>query len=299
MACMFPFMVSNPNYWLNGDQPAKIPVPCGKCPDCLQRRAAEWCFRIEQQDKVSDTSCFITLTYNTDYVPISPKGFMSLDKVAFPVFIRALRKLLPRPSKLKYYAVGEYGSLRRRPHYHAILFNLPDIVWSQDMDGNDIGYSGLADACWKFGVIDIRRCNPDTIGYTCKYLHKGKTVPAHPNDDRVKEFSLMSKGLGANYLSKDVIRYHSQRPDAVYVVSNGYKKAMPRYYRQRVFVCPVVRLAQSLMVQDRVLPAELKSKQEFIARRGSLIGYTASQAKARKQAVINFKVRAASKRKDL
>lgn len=106
---------------------AKVPVPCGKCPPCLQRRTAEWCFRIFQESKTHLSASFITLTYEKP--PITPNGFMTLHTPDFQKFMKRLRKLHPRGTRIKYYAVGEYGTERKRPHYHAILFgHIPDLV---------------------------------------------------------------------------------------------------------------------------------------------------------------------------
>ena len=59
MPCDTPYSVK-PKGWLNA-----IDVPCGKCPNCKKRRVNEWVFRLQEEDKVSSTSYFITLTYDT------------------------------------------------------------------------------------------------------------------------------------------------------------------------------------------------------------------------------------------
>lgn len=304
MACLFPFYVENPSFPLHSTH-RKVPVPCGKCPQCLQRRAAEWCFRLEQHEKVCDTSCFITLTYSTDYVPITLHGFMSLDRKAFSTCIRSVRKRMRniesfKDVRLSYYVVGEYGSERKRPHYHAILFNLPDIQWRTDLEDRRIGFSPLLDASWPYGVIDIRECNGDTIGYTCKYLHKGKSVPAHRNDDRVPEFSNMSKGLGVNYVSPEVVRFHRSDLAHTYVVSNGYKKALPRYYRERIY-SEDERIQIGLQNEQNSIDLDLAAKRDYVSRTGDVLldDYARSIREAKEASVINFKARAASRRKDL
>lgn len=125
---------------------------------------------------------FITLTYADP--PMSPNGFMTLHTPHFQAFMKRLRKAHPPGVKIRYYAVGEYGTTRERPHFHAILF------------GHD---PNLVEAAWRnpcfpqAGIVSVDELNEATVAYVCKYLHKGKSVPKHANDDRKPEFSLMSK----------------------------------------------------------------------------------------------------------
>jgi len=204
----------------------KVPVPCGKCPDCKFRRVNEWVFRLMEEDKVSSSSHFVTLTYDTTSVPISANGFMTLCKKDVQDYMKRLRKLCPL-SKLKYYFAGEYGSQNGRPHYHAIIFNCPD--------------TALFFAAWHLngtplGGIHVGSVSGDSIAYTMKYIDKDNFSRKHSRDDRLPEFSLMSKGLGSAYLTGAALKYHRSHLDQVYVSKlGGHKVAMPRYYRQRIW----------------------------------------------------------------
>jgi len=71
----------------------KIPVPCSKCPPCMKRRTSGWSYRLVKEGDRSKTALFITLTYNTDKVPITKKGYMNLDKKDVQKFMKRLRKL--------------------------------------------------------------------------------------------------------------------------------------------------------------------------------------------------------------
>lgn len=156
-------------------------VPCSKCPECKARRVSAWSLRLMRQDSVSDTSHFITLTYDNEHLPRSGNGLLTLSKRDLQLFFKRLRFLhveMGISQKIKYYVCGEYGFNTKRPHYHAIIFNvLPDKI---------------AD-CWKHGTIHIGTISEASVGYTLKYISKGSTVPRHSRDDRQKEFSLMSK----------------------------------------------------------------------------------------------------------
>ena len=67
-------------------------------------------------------------------------------------------------------------------------------------------------------------------------MDKKLIIPKHKRDDRKKEFSLMSKGLGKNYITPQTIRYHKNHLDRLYLVNKGGNKiAMPKYYRDKIF----------------------------------------------------------------
>lgn len=195
--------------------------PCGKCPECLKRRVSGWSFRLLQEEKNSASALFLTLTYSTDTVPISDNGFMTLKKRDVQLFMKRLRKY-HKLVKLKYYVVGEYGGKTNRPHYHMILFNA-NIKYVQDS--------------WKNGQIHYGEVSGASVGYTLKYMMKQGKIPMHRNDDRVKEFSLMSKGLGANYLSPQMKYWHIRDLENRMhcVLKDGRKIAMPRYYKDKVY----------------------------------------------------------------
>ncbi|QCQ84629.1 replication initiator protein [Blackfly microvirus SF02] len=204
-------------------------VPCGKCPECRAGRASGWSFRLMQQDKISNHSHFITLTYDTTNVPITPRGFMDLRRQDIQLFIKRLRKSQGKvtrkkhgASNIKYYVCGEYGTLNWRPHYHAIIFN--------------VRMELLQDA-WGLGEIHYGNVSGASVGYTLKYISKPGRVPQHKNDDRQKEFSLMSKGLGANYLTPKMVKWHkNDLENRMHLNLQGGKKcAMPRYYKNKLY----------------------------------------------------------------
>lgn len=175
-------MCINPFYKKTGEGP----FPCGKCADCRIRRASDWSFRLMEEEKVSSSSLFLTLTYDTEHVPITKAGFMSLNKRDVQLFIKRLRKgHKDNDSKIKYYAVGEYGGRSRRPHYHVIAFSA-DVSKVQP--------------AWQLGSVHYGTVSGASVGYTLKYMTKNRTVPCHQNDDRVPEFSLMSKNWGSHIL---------------------------------------------------------------------------------------------------
>lgn len=195
-------------------------VACGKCPNCRKRRTSAWAFRLQQEEKRSVSSHFVTLTYATATVPITENANLSLKKSDLQDFFKRLRKL--HTAKLKYYAVGEYGGQTKRPHYHLILFNAELLKVEQE---------------WWHGTITGGTVTGASIAYTLKYISKNPTVPAFDSDDREREFGLMSKGLGDNYLTPQMKKWHHADPyNRMYCnLTDGKKIAMPRYYKEKIY----------------------------------------------------------------
>jgi len=210
---------------LRHNQDDELTVACGKCPPCLRKRIACWSFRLSKQAEVSTSALFVTLTYNNNHVPFSENGLLTLKKTDLQLFFKRLRKRSKQ--QIKYYACGEYGTRTHRPHYHLIIFNTneADIIASWTNDGKPLGN------------IHFRSAEKNSIGYTLKYCCKAKKVGKHPLDDRQKEFPLMSKYLGINYITPEMILWHQNDIlNRMYCPLKDNKKApMPRYYKSRIY----------------------------------------------------------------
>lgn len=209
----------------------QVNVPCGRCPVCMKKRVSSWSVRLLKEAEVSTSALFVTLTYDTQYVPITRNGWMTLQKTDLQNFFKRLRyyeRKKNNPQTVKYYAVGEYGGKTSRPHYHAIIFNASEY--------------GIADA-WRsergdeIGHIHYGKLTPASAGYTLKYISK-KIKDRKPNDDRKDVFAIMSKGIGKWYTEDQRnIRWHiSSLDDRYYIPAGaGVKASMPRYYRDRIY----------------------------------------------------------------
>lgn len=284
--CMTPF---TPKKKLNNGRPAK-PVPCGKCPGCLARRASGWSFRLMMEDKRSVSSFFITFTYDTNHIPISKNGFMSLSIDDMQKCIKRIRKAHDSKYKvdqvynrqsIRYYLVGEYGGKYKRPHYHLIVFNLDLKLMFSDKDRKILemsNYDGKAHVMckqWDKGIATVGTVSGASVGYTLKYMTKARWRPMHKNDDRLREFSLMSKGLGDNYLTDAIKKWHIKKlSDRMYLqIDDGKKIAMPRYYKQKIYT-DEQRAAVKFWTEKRICENEKK-----ILQSGKI--ETAKNAKAR------------------
>lgn len=216
-----------------------------------------------QEDKYSDSSYFITLTYDTDHVPITNNGFLSLEYRDVQNFFKRVRKVHNseyniisgvRESRhdddkelyrqaIKYYTAGEYGSKGGRPHYHSLVFNLDlKLMVSKNdlllLDHTDYdGTTEIQIKQWEHGHATIGRVSGASVGYTLKYMCKDKWKRKHARDDRNPERSLMSKHLGAQYMTDEMMKWHkADLLNRMYLNLEGNKKAaMPRYYKNKIY----------------------------------------------------------------
>ncbi|AXH73602.1 MAG: replication initiator protein [Microviridae sp.] len=199
-------------------------VPCGRCHKCIKRRVSAWSFRLLQEEKVSLSAHFLTLTYDTKFVPIKLSGKLSLCKRHIQLFIKRLRKSQcgNGVSPIRYYGVGEYGGHTERPHYHIILFNAkPELI----------------QAAWSMGEIHFGKVSSASVGYTLKYMMKNKKKMKSWLNGREPEFAVMSKGLGISYLSEEMCNWHiADLTGRMFCgLPGGVKIGMPRYYKDKLY----------------------------------------------------------------
>jgi len=232
--CITPLTIKNPKPNFDGTG-THIEVPCGKCVPCVQRRASMWAFRLLQQEKVSKTSAFITYTYDNYHLPISDNGYPTLDTRDYQLYMKRQRKKIAKEygkdywkeNAIKYYMVGEYGGRTERPHYHAIMFNLPKNYIINDHKIEEI---------WQNGMVQVDQVTPASIRYVTGYLHKQLYWSNYgENDDRKREFSRISKGIGLNYLTESRIKSMKTKMNPYLTIEDGLKLPMPRYYKDKVF----------------------------------------------------------------
>lgn len=220
MKCVSPISIKDPRQKRGS---IRITVPCGRCGACKVNRRKDWSFRIRQEFKEASSAKFVTLTYDDENIRIGDCGFPTLVKRDLQLFIKRVRWYQAKldTEKIRYYAVGEYGSKTYRPHYHIILFNVCNVVMDCLL------------GIWRKGHIDVGEVTDASIHYVTKY-HVNYVKDDHVKYGREKEFALMSKGIGRNYLKDNIVKYHkSSMNDFVRV--NEYTQRLSRYYRDKIF----------------------------------------------------------------
>lgn len=208
-------------------------VPCSKCYVCKNKRIAAWAFRLKYHARVNPLAYFVTLTYNTEHVPITKNGYLTVRQKDLQNFFKKLRRNHPKDGyPISYYAASEYGTKHSRPHYHIILFGCNDQeitkAWTTDGRTNT-EIQALGDIY--FGTVE-----GGSIGYVLKYICKPPEPKKHARDDREPTKSYMSKGIGKNYLSDAMKEYHkSDLANRVCVQEETQKISMPKYYKDKIY----------------------------------------------------------------
>ena len=217
MKCLTPLHIRRPGSRHPGDI---IDVPCGRCVACLARRRAEWTTRLICESLTSQSSLFVTLTYDEDHVT------KNVSKTDIQLFIKRLRKVFA-PTKIRYYLVSEYGPTTLRPHYHCLFFDLPcDLLYLKD---------SISQA-WGKGFISIGQVNPRSISYVCKYHIDRFNTP----EGLEPTFCLMSTHpfIGSKFLQKyapyalqDCYSGKGKLP-SIHVMGDAYQ--LPPAFRRRI-----------------------------------------------------------------
>lgn len=132
---------------------------------------------------------------------------------------------------------GEYGTIKRRPHFHAILFNLtfPDQYHWKDSNGLPIYRSPWLETKWKYGIAYIGTVTHQSIAYVARYIMQKNTgspddVLVDPSTGQIlkPEYNKMSliNGIGYDWFNKN---YNEVYP-ADEIIMNGHPMRPPAYY---------------------------------------------------------------------
>lgn len=240
--------------WTEKNEEYALSVPCGKCLACLSNKREEWIFRLEQEFKYSKSALFVTLTYNDWHLP----GDRSLRKRDVQLYMKRLRKK-DGTNKIRYFAVGEYGEISGRPHYHLLLFNcLEEHVRSCWVDSKDKA----------IGIVHVGKVTQASIAYCTKYIIQ---KPDFDELERLRPFTLMSRayGIGGRYLSEEMVKWH-RNTDALYCVQDGFKTRMSRFYRSKVWYGEVERERIGRVGLSASLQSSVKESAVFQRKFGEL-----------------------------
>lgn len=258
--------------WIDSDEidlypSGKISVPCGKCEVCRNDDSLSWRIRLKEHFYSSENAYFVTLTYDdahlpfdnityedgrTDYVPVVCKrdvqNFFKRFRFEFESYYKE------KDFKFSYFLVSEYGPTFLRPHYHAILFNLPVL---SSVDGvQDKQLCERIERLWNKGFIKIDKCNEARICYCTKYMSCQTYLPYY----LPRPFRLISRYIGYSYLSKlDRINWHKEQLNCYYP-DGIYKCKLPRYYRDKIFSDDEKIMISELMALRREKAEENLSK---------------------------------------
>lgn len=212
MTCTSPYLVpsSNPD---GGFQ-----VPCGRCLACRVARSREWATRIVCELGYHDYAHFYTLTYDDEHLVRGYKDRGYLFKTHLQKHIREVRRNCP-PKMTKYFACGEYGEDRGRPHYHVLFFGCKN--------------TGIYQDCWPHGEVRaIGTVTYDSARYVADYMFKQYHDPDFAADavQLPQPFILMSQGLGRRFAEDNEAQI--RHLGFSFYIRDGRRVGVPRYFRK-------------------------------------------------------------------
>lgn len=147
---------------------------CGTCEQCMAEKANNWLVRNYYESKRWEDICFVTLTYKNNPYFLIKKDLQD--------FIKRLRRNLEYhgyEEKLRYFAAGEYGTLKGRPHFHIIIYNWKDIkryFVRLNKKCNIIFESELIKDAWKKGLTSYQEFDVNEIPYISLYNSAQDTI---------------------------------------------------------------------------------------------------------------------------
>jgi len=214
----------------------RLKVPCGQCVGCRLERSRQWAIRCVHEASLHEKNCFITLTYNDEFLPKN----RSLCIDHFQKFMKRLRKKFG--ANIRFYHCGEYGSKYGRPHYHALLFNLDfsDKKLWKIVNEQKLYTSKILEELWPFGFSTVGTATFESAAYVARYIMKkvnGTAADSHyervdPDTGEVyrlkSEYTTMSRrpGIGKNWFEK----FKKDVFPSDQVVLKGRAMRPPRYY---------------------------------------------------------------------
>ena len=118
-----------------------------------------------------------------------------LRKYDLQLFLKRLRYYINEEFgniKVRYFAVGEYGPVHFRPHYHLLLF----------VDSSQLAskMSEIVRKSWSYGRVDCQMSQGKCSRYVASYVNSSCNLPAIFKARSLCPFSLHSKRLGQNLL---------------------------------------------------------------------------------------------------
>lgn len=225
-------------------------IPCGKCIGCRLDYSRTWANRLMCELAYHDPGVcwFVTLTYDNAHVPVNNycdpetgeiRESLTLRKRDVQRFHKILRNSFPG-WKLRFYLAGEYGEVTKRPHMHAIYFDLPlDFtkleLWSVQSQGFTLYKCPELEKIWRCGNVIVSPVSWQTCAYVARYVTKKLNGPAaefYQIFNLEPEFALMSRkpGLGHQYI---VDHPDSSFSEIILPTEDGKRVFMPpRYFKQ-------------------------------------------------------------------
>lgn len=184
-------------------------------------------------------------------------GLSVVKKADFQNFIKNIRQKVFRTfgevdstgtsTKIRYFAVSEYGKKHLRVHWHGLL-------WFDSSEVRRILYK-LISTCWSFGRFDVQIVNNGATNYVAKYINSVSIYPQLYNSQPFKSARLSSKlpAVGVPEQSTKAFREYFYSCACTFIIKRFDKLAVslfPQSYSDRWF--PRYAFFDSLTKRDKL-----------------------------------------------
>ena len=117
-----------------------------------------------------------------------------LRKYDLQLFFKRFRYFAKKitDEKVRYFAVGEYGPVHFRPHYHILLYFSSEALLQVCAE--------IVLQSWQFGRVDCQRSEGKCSSYVASYVNSTCTLPKVYSLPAVRPFCLHSQRLGQGFL---------------------------------------------------------------------------------------------------
>lgn len=249
-----------------------VPVACGQCMECRLAYSREWAIRMTHERQMHERSCFLTLTYSDENLP----RFGQLIKKDLQDFFKRLRHVT---GPFRYVACGEYGDLRRRPHFHVAMFgqdfSADRIESGEGVKGHKLYVSPTLSRVWARGELlqqTIGSLDFESCAYIARYITKriggvgASPLPLACDPDTGElvmpnpEFLIMSRKpmIGHSWMKKHF--YTDAFVHGRVITEQGTPAPIPTAYKRKLTAADRLRL--SAVIGKNMAPALEKQRLE-------------------------------------
>lgn len=212
-------------------------APCRECKQCLEDRIKDWTGRCIAESKTCVAAHVVTLTYGDVVQSVGKDKPLEAVRLTYQDVQGYLKRLRYAGFKFRFFAAGEYGSLKGRAHWHLIIFWQCEPPLSIRIRERYV-HQHKAVNLWPFGFSFWDEADAGTVRYCTKYINKDADVS--PN--AMKRVGMSSQPpLGTEYFRRMAVDYvnHGLVPRNTYysfpgvVVQSGPNNGKPMRFALR------------------------------------------------------------------
>lgn len=219
--------------------PVQGTVPCGQCLGCRINKQRQWATRIQLEAQLHNCNSFATLTYSNEHLTYDLLRAAHRPTLRFSDLTKWLKRFRKqRKEPFRYFAVGEYGDEKWRPHFHAVLFGVGMHEFELVRDTWGKGRITLTDLCRERAMY----CAHYTVKKLCNDDYNSIKLQG-----RVPEQARMSRRPGLGKYAVDAIAASVEH-------RSDYAEAL----EQTGDVPGVVRMDQKMWPLDRYTRTRLR-----------------------------------------